>query len=107
MKPMSIVILAIGIGVLGEWSAKKPLTQKQIAGAIVVLLFFAVLDESSPTIAKPFAWLIFATTIGNYGENLFKSVGQLVGATDTKVKPSTTPKANDGTNLIDKAGHVH
>lgn len=77
MNPTMVVVTAAGIAVLGTWSKEKQLNPRIIVGGAVVVIAFAFLSDAQPKIAKDFSWLILATTAGTYGEQLFKSIGDV------------------------------
>jgi len=90
MKVTTVVILALIIGVAGTWSTGKKLNDKQIAGAIILLLMFAAMDELVPDLAEAFSWLLLATTVSNYGYDLFNKLG-VVTSQKTPDKPAGKP----------------
>jgi hypothetical protein len=99
MKVTTVVVLALMIGVAGTWATGKKLNDKQIAGAIILLLMFAAMDELIPDIASGFSWLLLATTASNYAVPLFSKLGN-VTAGSTPDKPAGKPKPSGGPRAV-------
>ncbi len=85
MKPTTIVLFAAAVSVLGTWAKGQKLTEKQIVGSIVVLIFLSIMADTVPKVAAPFSWLLLASVVGSYGDELFSKVGTLMGAPSTPV----------------------
>lgn len=97
MKTTTVVILAVMIAIGGTWAQGKKLDEKQIAGAIVLLLFFAAGEELSPDITSSFSWLVLAGITSSYGLDLFKKISTLTTTQTNKVPtPVAKPKPAGG-----------
>lgn len=95
MKTTTVVILAVMIAIGGTWAQGKKLDEKQIAGAIVLLLFFAAGEELSPDITSAFSYLVLAGITSAYGLDLFKKISTLT-TTQTNKVPTPVAKPAGG-----------
>jgi len=75
VKPVNIVLLTTVVVVAGTWSKKKTISAPQVIGGAMLSLGFVVLQDAQPELAKQFAWLLLASSIGAYGQDLFGAVG--------------------------------
>jgi hypothetical protein len=77
MKPIQIVLLATVVAVAGTWSKKGTISVPMVVGGATLTLGIVVMDQTSPKLAQQFAWLLLASTIGAYGEDVFTTVGNV------------------------------
>ena len=75
MKPVNIVLIATVIAILGTWSKKGQISTRMVIGGAVVAFIFVVAEDAPMT--KQFAWLLLASTIGAYGDDLFTVIGDI------------------------------
>lgn len=75
MKPVNLVLIATVIAIVGTWSRKKQISTRMVIGGAVVSFVFIVAEDAPLT--KQFAWLLLASTIGAYGEDLFTVIGDV------------------------------
>lgn len=77
MKPVTITILASLLAVAGTWSKKKTIGVPMVVGGVTLTLFIVVLEDGAPELAKQFSWLLLASVIGAYGQDVFSTVGNI------------------------------
>lgn len=77
MKPVNIVILTSVVVIAGTWSKKKTISTPQVVGGIVLAGTFAFMQDAQPKLAEQFAWLLLATSLGTYGQDLFGTIGNV------------------------------
>jgi hypothetical protein len=77
VKPINIVLLATLIAVGGTWSKKGSVSVPMVVGGATLALGIVVMDQTSPKLAEQFAWLMLASTVGAYGQDLFTTVGNV------------------------------
>ena len=77
MKPVNIVLLTTVIVVAGTWSKKKTISVPQVVGGGLLALSFVVVQDAQPKLAQQFAWLLLATSLGTYGQDLFGTIGNV------------------------------
>lgn len=94
MKPVNITIMAVIIAVAGTWSKKSTVSVPMVVGGAIVTLSIVAMDEAAPELAKSFAWLLLASTVGAFGEDVFTSVGNVT--TGKSGQPSIQTQDNGG-----------
>lgn len=82
MKPVNLVLIATIVAIVGTWSKKKQISTRMVIGGAVVAFIFIVAEDAPMT--KQFAWLLLASTIGAYGEDLFTVIGDITTGGKTK-----------------------
>lgn len=83
MKPTNIVLMAAVVAIAGTWAKKNTINTAQVVGGGFLLFIFIFMQDAQPKLAQNFSWLLLATSVGAYGEDLFTMVGKLTGAPDT------------------------
>lgn len=77
MRPVNVVLLTTVVVVAGTWSKKRTISVPQVVGGGFLALGFVVLQDSEPKLAEQFAWLLLASSLGAYGQDLFSAVGNV------------------------------
>lgn len=67
MRATTVMMLALGAGLLGRWANNKPVGASAVVPTLFVLLVVAMLDNGdTEAIAQGFAWLVLvAVLLGN------------------------------------------
>lgn len=91
MKPVTITILSVVIAVAGTWSKKSTIQVPMVVGGMMVTLAIVAMDEAQPELAKSFAWLLLASTVGAFGEDVFTSVGNITTGKSGQATAQTEP----------------
>lgn len=93
MKPVNITLLAAAIALGGTWVQKKTINVPMVIGGAFISLAIIVLDDAAPKLAESMAWLLLASTVGAYGEDLFTMVGKLTTNGGNDVSTTTREPA--------------
>lgn len=97
MKPLNLVLLASLIAIGGKWAQHRTIDTKMVVGGAFISLFFVVAQDAQPKFAESFGWLILATSVGAYGQELFGAVGNVT--TGTAGGTAASPGTNRGSGL--------
>lgn len=102
MKPLNLVLLASLIAIGGKWAQHKTIDTKMVVGGAFLSLFFVVAQDAQPKFAESFGWLILATSVGAYGQELFGAVGNITTGTagGTTQNTNTSSGANVGKGIL-------
>jgi 4-hydroxybenzoate polyprenyltransferase len=75
VKPTNIILMTTVVVVGGTWAKHRQISLPQVIGGGLLTLAFAFGQDAEPDLARQFAWLLLATSLGTYGGDLFGAIG--------------------------------